>query len=205
MSQYFISSSSSSTSENEVQVEVDDGDYDPGKELISLILQQSRQIFQVYQSNNVMRRKRRFIERNREVGHVRLFNDYFSTNPVYQDQIFRRQFRMRRKLFFRIVNAFENRLSYFQQRDDVARSKGLSPLQKCTAAIRQLVDHLDEYLRMGESTAIKCLFKFCGHVVELFGVRYLRRPNDDDVQRLLQMHDERHGFLGMLGSLDCMH
>ncbi|XP_075473349.1 uncharacterized protein LOC142504356 [Primulina tabacum] len=72
------------------------------------------------------------------------------------------------------------------QRDDAARRKGLSPLQKCTAAIRQLAygvpaDHLDEYLRMGESTAIKCLFKFCEHVVELFGVRYLRRPNADDV------------------------
>ncbi|KAG6468061.1 hypothetical protein ZIOFF_072627 [Zingiber officinale] len=35
--------------------------------------------------------------------------------------------------------------------------------------------------------------------------RYMRRSNADDVQRLLQMHDERHGFPGMLGSLDCMH
>ncbi|XP_042448221.1 uncharacterized protein LOC122032949 [Zingiber officinale] len=58
---------------------------------------------------------------------------------------------------------------------------------------------------MGESTSIKCLFKFCGYVVELFGDRYLRRANADDVQRLLQMHNERHDFLGMLGSLDCMH
>ncbi|XP_075483787.1 uncharacterized protein LOC142523941 [Primulina tabacum] len=106
---------------------------------------------------------------------------------------------MRRELFFRIVNALDDRSPYFQQRDDAARRKGLSPLQKCTAAIRQLAygvpaDHLDEYLRMGESTAIKCLFKFCGYVVELFSDRYLRRPNADDVQRLLQMHDERHGF-----------
>ncbi|XP_042436865.1 uncharacterized protein LOC122022815 [Zingiber officinale] len=72
-------------------------------------------------------------------------------------------------------------------RDDVVRRKGLSPLQKCTATISQLAygvpaDHLDEYLRMGESTAIK----------------YLRRSNADDVQCLLQMHDERHGFPDML-------
>ncbi|XP_075506796.1 uncharacterized protein LOC142543185 [Primulina tabacum] len=92
----------------------------------------------------------------------------------------------------------------FHQRDDAARRKCLSPLQKCTAAIRQLAygvpaDNLDEYLRIGESTAIKCLFKFCGYMVELFSDRYLRRPNADDVQRLLQMHDERHGFPGMLG------
>ncbi|XP_075473417.1 uncharacterized protein LOC142504434 [Primulina tabacum] len=157
-----------------------------------------------------MRRRRRFIQRNREAGHARLFNDYFSTNPVYPNQIFRRRFLMRRELFFRIVNALEDRSPYFQQKDDAARRKGLSPLQKCTAAIRQLAygvpaDHLDEYLRMGESTAIKCFFKFCGYVVELFSDRYLRRLNADDVQRLLQMHDERHGFPGMLGSLDCMH
>ncbi|XP_073291152.1 uncharacterized protein [Primulina huaijiensis] len=58
---------------------------------------------------------------------------------------------------------------------------------------------------MGESTVIKCLFKFCEYVVEIFGDRYLRRTNADDVQRLLQMHDESHSFLGMLDSLDCMH
>ncbi|XP_074556855.1 protein ANTAGONIST OF LIKE HETEROCHROMATIN PROTEIN 1-like [Curcuma longa] len=117
---------------------------------------------------------------------------------------------MRRELFLRIVNALQNHSAFFQHRDDAVRRKGLSPLQKCTAAIRQLAygipaDHLDEYLRMGESTAIRCLFKFCKYVVEIFGDRYLRRPNADDVQRLLQMHDERHGFPGMLGSLDCMH
>ncbi|XP_042397602.1 uncharacterized protein LOC121987967 [Zingiber officinale] len=90
----------------------------------------------------------------------------------------------------RIVNALENHSAFFQQRDDAVRRNELSPLQKCTAAIRQLaygvpVDHLDEYLRMGESTVI----------------RYLRRPNADDVQRHLQMHDERHDFLGMLGNM----
>ncbi|KZV31562.1 hypothetical protein F511_07413, partial [Dorcoceras hygrometricum] len=95
-------------------------------------------------------------------------------------------------------------------RDDASRRKGLPPLQKCTAAIRQLaygvpVDNLDEYLRMGESTSIKRLFNFYEYVVELFGDRYLRRPDANDIQRLLQMHEERHGFPGMLGSLDCMH
>lgn len=75
--------------------------------------------------------------------------------------------------------------------------------------IRQLaykvtVDHLDEYLRMGQSIFIKCLHKFCSYVVELFGDRYLRRLNVDDVQRLLQMH-ERDDFPCMLDNLDCMH
>jgi uncharacterized membrane protein YvbJ len=38
------------------------------------------------------RRQRRTIERNREEGHDRLFNDYFSEAPVYTDEQFRRRY-----------------------------------------------------------------------------------------------------------------
>ncbi|XP_075473436.1 protein ANTAGONIST OF LIKE HETEROCHROMATIN PROTEIN 1-like [Primulina tabacum] len=204
------SSSSSPTSEDEVQAEVNDEICDPGEEMMLCMLELSREIHESSESSNDIRRRRRFIQRNREAGHLRLVNDYFSASPVYQDYIFRRRFRMRRELFIHIVKALEANSMYFQMRNDAARRKGLSPLQKCTAAIRQLAygvpaDHLDEYLRMGESTAIKCLFKFCQNVVEIFGDRYLRRPNADDIQCLLQMHEEKHKFPGMLGSLDCMH
>ncbi|XP_042414994.1 uncharacterized protein LOC122004130 [Zingiber officinale] len=115
---------------------------------------------------------------------------------------------MRRKelLYEGMMLYEENHSAFFQQRDDAVRRKELSPLQKCTAAIRQLAygvsaDHLDEYLRMGESTTIRCLLKFCEYGVEIFGDRYLRNPNADDVQRLLQMHNERHDFPGMLGNM----
>ncbi|XP_021972042.1 uncharacterized protein LOC110867222 [Helianthus annuus] len=35
--------------------------------------------------------------------------------------------------------------------------------------------------------------------------QYLRKPNAYDVQQLYQAHEARHGFPGMLGSIDCMH
>ncbi|XP_073120650.1 uncharacterized protein [Henckelia pumila] len=54
---------------------------------------------------------------------------------------------------------------------------------------------------MGERTALNCLIKFCQCVIEMFGARYLRRPNDADTQRLLQMHEEKHGFPGMSAAL----
>ncbi|XP_075478959.1 protein ANTAGONIST OF LIKE HETEROCHROMATIN PROTEIN 1-like [Primulina tabacum] len=210
MSHSSSSSSSSPTSEDEVQVEVNDEIYDPGEEMMLCMLELNRKIHESSESSNEIRRRRRFIQRNRKADHLRLVNDYFSASPVYEDHIFRRRFCMRRELFLHIVNALEANSMYFQLRNDGARRKGLSPLQKCTAGIRQLAygvpaDHLDEYLRIGESTAIKCLFKFSQNVVELFGDRYLRRPNADDIQCLLQMHEEKHKFPGMLGSLDCMH
>ncbi|XP_057425967.1 uncharacterized protein LOC130719363 [Lotus japonicus] len=48
---------------------------------------------------------------------------------------------------------------------DAVGRQGLSPLQKCTAAIRMLAygspaDSVDEYVRIGESTAIECLKNF---------------------------------------------
>ncbi|KAL5806110.1 hypothetical protein ACOSQ4_028843 [Xanthoceras sorbifolium] len=86
---------------------------------------------------------------------------------------------------------------------------GLSSFQKITSVFRMLAygvpaDSTDEYIKIGESTAIESMKRFCRAVVEVFGERYLRSPNAYDVARLLQIGEER-GFPGMLGSLDCMH
>ena len=94
-------------------------------------------------------------------------------------------------------------------RVDALRRKGLSPLQKCTTAIRILAygspaDSVDEYVRIGETTAVECLERFVLGICTIFGNEYLRRPNNEDIERLLQMGATR-GFPGMLGSIDYMH
>ncbi|XP_039135520.1 uncharacterized protein LOC120272808 [Dioscorea cayenensis subsp. rotundata] len=50
---------------------------------------------------------------------------------------------------------------------------------------------------------LSLLSKIC--IIKIFAARYLRRSNNDDVGRLLQLHSERHGFPDMLGSIDCIH
>ncbi|XP_075515344.1 uncharacterized protein LOC142549984 [Primulina tabacum] len=67
-----------------------------------------------------------------------------------------------------------------------------------------LADAADEYIKIGESTVIKCLQHFCRAVVEVFANQYLRSPNASDVARLLYIGKQR-GFPGILGILDCMH
>jgi hypothetical protein len=62
----------------------------------------------------------------------------------------------------------------------------------------------DEYVRVGESTALECLRKFVVTVVEVFGPEYLRLPNEHDTVKLLPIGESR-GFSGMLGSIDCIH
>ncbi|XP_020271864.1 uncharacterized protein LOC109847032 [Asparagus officinalis] len=116
---------------------------------------------------------------------------------------------MHRSLFLRIVEAVRDHDNFFVQKMDGVGKLGLSTLQKVTSAFRMLAygtsaDSTDEYVRIGESTAIVCLKRFCRAIVEVYGDEYLRTPNVDDVARLLQKGEER-GFPGMLGSLDCMH
>ncbi|XP_042449188.1 putative nuclease HARBI1 [Zingiber officinale] len=65
-------------------------------------------------------------------------------------------------------------------------------------------DATDDYIKIGESTVIESVKRFCRAVVEVFGGQYLRSPNANDVARLLHIGEQR-GFPGMLGSLDCMH
>ncbi|XP_038707296.1 uncharacterized protein LOC120002608 [Tripterygium wilfordii] len=97
---------------------------------------------------------------NRVQGHERIFNDYFTKSPVYNDVMFRRRFHMNRALFLRIRSTIEMHETYFQQRRDVADRLGLSSLRKITASLRILasgviVDFMDKYVRISESIAIE--------------------------------------------------
>ncbi|XP_074376968.1 uncharacterized protein LOC141718482 [Apium graveolens] len=61
-----------------------------------------------------------------------------------------------------------------------------------------------EICKMGESTTLECMKKFCEQVEGLFGKEYLRAPTPADLRRLLARGEQR-GFPGMIGSTDCMH
>ena len=116
---------------------------------------------------------------------------------------------MSRPLFLRIMHAVENHDDYFVQKRNAANILGLSCLQKVTAAFRMLTygiagDYTDEYVCIGESTAIESMRRLVKAVVEVFEDEYLRAPNQNDTARLLSIAEER-GFPGMLGSIDCMH
>ena len=89
------------------------------------------------------------------------------------------------------------------------RESRVDTTTKCTAAMRMLAygitaDCVDEYLNIGASTAHECMKKFCSSIIEVFGEEYLRKPNQADVDRLLQVLEARD-FLGTLGCIDCMH
>jgi hypothetical protein len=131
---------------------------------------------------------RRYIPRNREACHDDLVTNYFSANPIYTEEMFRRRFRMHKPLFLRIMQALSDWSPYFTQRVDATGRSGLSPLQKCTAAIRMLAygtsaDQLDEVLKIVASTCLEILGKIAEGVIENFGEEYLRPPMSDELEK----------------------
>ncbi|KAK1651499.1 hypothetical protein QYE76_069304 [Lolium multiflorum] len=65
-------------------------------------------------------------------------------------------------------------------------------------------DPMQQYLRMGESTFLEAMYRFCRAVIVVFGQYYYREPNVEDTRRLLSINESR-GFPGMIDSIDCMH
>jgi len=66
------------------------------------------------------------------------------------------------------------------------------------------VDCVNEYLKIGASTALECMKNFALGVIEVYGNEYLRKPTQADVDCLLQVA-EAPDFLSMFGSTDYMH
>ncbi|XP_023766504.1 uncharacterized protein LOC111915029 [Lactuca sativa] len=125
-------------------------------------------------------------------------------------KVFRRRFRMLKGLFERIVDDVTRECSFFQQRYDTRGTLGFTLLQKCTGTLRQLAygippDALDESFRMSARIARDSLHFFCKTMIQFSGPKYLRKPTRNDILQLQAHHASVHGFLEMLGSLDCLH
>ncbi|KAJ0865395.1 hypothetical protein HanRHA438_Chr12g0540051 [Helianthus annuus] len=136
--------------------------------------------------------------------------DYFDATPVHGPNVFRRRFRMNQRLFLRINNDLENRYDFFKQRMDTRGYLGFTSIQKVTSALRILsygntYDINDEYLKMAEKTTRDCLEHFCYGICQLYGKRYLRHPTWNDLQQIYEVHLEKHGIPGMIGSLDVVN
>ncbi|CAL9011896.1 unnamed protein product [Prunus brigantina] len=104
---------------------------------------------------------------------------------------------MQPHLFNKIMHDVCNYDAYFVQKYDAIGVLGLLSEKKLTASLRMLAfgacaDQMDEIARMGKSTILESLVRFCDAIETL----YTR-----DLQRLLQKVEAR-GFPSMIGSID---
>jgi hypothetical protein len=55
-------------------------------------------------------------------------------------------------------------------------------MQLVVLAYGMAADTIDEYPKLGKSTALKCLAYYCAGIIECYGVEFLRRPTVVDTQ-----------------------
>ncbi|XP_070676231.1 uncharacterized protein [Malus domestica] len=141
--------------------------------------------------------------------HANLMNNYFDPNSVYIEEDFRRHFLMRRHVFQHLLCDVQQVNPYFRQKWDRVGHPSFSPHQKVTIALRMMAygspaDSMDETYGMSESTCLDTLEEFCDTIVQLYKDEYICELNQEDLNRLIRKTED-HGFLGMIGLLDCMH
>lgn len=118
-------------------------------------------------------RTRKYFNRDHAAANQRLIDDYLANEPTYDDSMFRRRYRMQKHVFLRIVGDLSITDNYFTQRVDAANKEGISPLAKCTTAMRMLAygvaaDAVDEYIKIGSGTTLECLLGFCKGIIRLY-------------------------------------
>ncbi|XP_051219056.1 uncharacterized protein [Lolium perenne] len=127
--------------------------------------------------------------------------------PVIGGSAPRRRKSKPRKLFPKI---FENlrEIDYLKLKRVAVSELGFLTIQKCTVDLRMLPygiagDTHDDYLRMAESMAINCMYRFCREIVVVFEKTYLRTPNAHPMRqtRLGSWHKMQRGvFVGCLAA-----
>jgi hypothetical protein len=163
----------------EMKMALLESDFDDEIEIISIFAMEEERLKREREStsrrDSILGRK--VIKRDYLQGQERLFRYYFTEPPIFPPHLFRRRFRMSRPPFFCLQFALEAHDPYFIQKRNAAGMLGLSSLQKMIAALRILAygvvaDSTDEYMRIGESTAVESLKKFVKAVVNSFSEEY---------------------------------
>jgi hypothetical protein len=96
---------------------------------------------------------RQYINRDCEVAHFKLWHNYFGDDCMYPWSYFHRRYRMQMTLFLSIIHKVGKTSPYFYEMYDAIGRAGLTVLQKCNTALRQLdydmtADTIDEYLKL---------------------------------------------------------
>ncbi|CAL2236289.1 unnamed protein product [Prunus armeniaca] len=126
------------------------------------------------------------VDKHRHSWGKKCLEDYFIPNSVYSNVDFRERYRMQLHLFNKVIHDGCNYNAYFIQKCDATGVLRLLPEQKLTDVIRMLAygssaDQVDEIARMGKSTILESLTRFCDAIETLYTKDYLCKPTLRDL------------------------
>ena len=156
--------------------------------------------------------KRNCIEYDRERARRTVDDDYLGIYPTFNDRQFERVFRVTRQIAELIFQTCTNNDGFFTDSKDATKRRSICPKVKVLMGLKLLAYGVSpsafvDYFQMGISTGRECLKHLCFVIStdEELQEKYFRQMNRSDAMRVSDLHLEKHGVEGMLGSLDCMH
>jgi len=159
------------------------------------------------------KQKRKYYDYKREIARQNIHDDFFHPeHPTFSDKHFERFFRVTRTIAERIVGICMRGDDFFKDSEDALHRQSICPYVKVLLCLKVLAFGVSPvafipYFRMGPSTATLCLQKFTKVFLANDDIKkeYLSPPTIDDCHKLSELHLEKHGIPGMMGSIDCMH
>jgi len=126
--------------------------------------------------------------------------------PVYDERDFGTKFRVPRAVFRRVYLAVKDE-PLLKRRINAPGKLQANPLQKVAAAFRviaygEAADREDDYVRLSRMVIAKSIKLLMEFIVECWGRTYLRRPNQEELDAIMERNKEG-GVPGCIGSLGC--
>ena len=169
--------------------------------------------------------RKRKKKRSHTALHQKIIDDYlgmpaFTADGVVHEEKepdisledFHRRFRMGPILFLKLLHEISDPVdghTAFIKGKDVTGEEGSSALQKMVAVFRMLAygvafDAVHEYTGVTRTVARECLYGFCDWIDARYGGTYLGVWTPEAIKTEMDINEKR-GFAGMLGSIDCTH
>jgi hypothetical protein len=157
-------------------------------------------------------RKRAYIKWDYERAQIAIEADYWGPSPRFRDRQFERIFRISKTAAERVLQLAGEGDTFFRQQTDGLGRKGICPVAKLLMGLKCLAygtsaSAFVDYFQMGESTGRLCVKRLVAVITNNADLRqdFFRTMNRADAKKCSNLHLERHGVEGMVGSLDCMH
>ena len=142
---------------------------------------------------------------------IAIHRDYLGRVPLFDGREFDTMFRISKTRFEAImVEVMLSGEDFYSDKPDCMgkpsasiEAKLLLPLK--TLAYGVAAHTFRDYFSMSKSLSLQCCRNFSKKMIELYAAEYLRMVTVDDMKSLNTLHNNKHGVMGMFGSLDCMH
>jgi hypothetical protein len=155
------------------------------------------------------RRKKRVFEHERALHCIR--HDFTGPDALFIGKDFKSYFHISRVQFQNLMETFANfGRPFYKGKPDCCWNPIASLEAWLLLSLQCLAFGVPShtfcmYYQMSKTLAAQACKEFNKTYLSLYRDKYLKKPNQQDMVHIAELHRKVHGVPGMFGSLDCMH